>query len=151
MAASERFCAVCGAGLGPKYPNRIYCSRRCQDKKLRERIDGLGFAHHIPRRSVGASAELVVAADLLNLGYQVFRSVSAHAECDLVILKNGALWTVEVRTSQRKMNGDISMSPIAKMRADIGAVVVFGGSIEIIYAPPLPCTNPAQKETPQAA
>ena len=152
MAASGRACVCCGKALGAKYPNRLYCSQACSHKALRGRLLRVNPGHGIPRRSVGASAELVVAADLLNRGYQVFRSVSAHAECDLVILKDGRLLTVEVRTSQRKMSGEVSLSPLnVRMRADIGAIVVFMGRTEITYVPPLPCTNPAQKESPQAA
>jgi len=40
--------------------------------------------------TVGAMAELCVAADLLRHGFEVFRAVSPHSTCDLAVLKGNA-------------------------------------------------------------
>ncbi len=48
----------------------------------------------------GAISELVVAADLLDRGYSVFRSVSPNSPIDLVVLKSGRLQKVEVKTGK---------------------------------------------------
>lgn len=54
---------------------------------------------HVSRKNSGAFAELVICADLLKRGYEVFRSVSAHASCDLLAQKEGRIYRIEVRTA----------------------------------------------------
>jgi len=65
---------------------------------------------HYSRQSpvtVGAISELKVAVDLLSIGYHVFRAESSGCPCDLIALKNGKLFTIEVRTIVRNENGTI--------------------------------------------
>ncbi len=46
---------------------------------------------------VGYVAELLVAADLLSKGFDVFRAVNPNAACDLVACRSGALSRIEVK------------------------------------------------------
>src|SRR5581483_12433385 len=46
----------------------------------------------------GAVSELLACADLLRRGYAAFRAVSPACRCDLVAMKDGQCWRVEVRT-----------------------------------------------------
>jgi hypothetical protein len=79
---------------------------------------------------VGASSELLVCADLLLKGFEVFRSVSTNCSCDIVALKNGKLLRVESKTVADK--GKIPSADKAKF--DILAVVTDGG---VTYHPAL--------------
>ena len=75
--------------------------------------------------TVGAIGELRVCADLLAKGDKVFRSVSASCSCDLVIIRNGILLRVEVKTGYIRLDGTYSVSTEARAsNADILAVVL---------------------------
>jgi hypothetical protein len=62
---------------------------------------------------------------LLGLGYEVFRSLSPSATCDLAILKEGHLLRVEVRTGYIRPNGAVTTR--RDHRADILAIVTDSG------------------------
>lgn len=49
----------------------------------------------------GAIGELSVCADLLSKGYAVFRAVSPHCPCDLVVIKGTQTLRIEVRRGIR--------------------------------------------------
>lgn len=55
---------------------------------------------------VGTAGEMLVAADLLNHGYEVYKAVSGHAGCDLVADISGHLYRVEVKTVGRDSSGN---------------------------------------------
>lgn len=86
--------------------------------------------------TVGAVAELIVAADLLSLGYEVFRSVSQSCSCDLVALREGSWLRIEVRTGSRLKSGGLTFSfkPRDENRHDVMAVYV-PGERSITYRP----------------
>lgn len=70
--------------------------------------------------ATGARSELLVCADLIRLGYEVFRAVSPQCSCDLMILRKGIPERVEVRTGRRTRTGASCKSYCS---ADIMAVV----------------------------
>jgi hypothetical protein len=70
--------------------------------------------------ATGARSELIICADLIRLGYEVFRAVSPQCSCDLMILRKGIAERVEVRTGRRTRAG-VAYPP--RSRADIMAVV----------------------------
>ena len=81
--------------------------------------------------------ELLVSADLMRRGYEVFRALSPACSCDLVILKEGRLLRVEVRTAQKSISGKLSWTNSKKDigRSDMLALVVEGR--DIVYLPSL--------------
>jgi Holliday junction resolvase-like predicted endonuclease len=86
---------------------------------------------------MGAVSELIACADLLRHGYEVFRSVSPTASCDLMALKNGQAKRVEVKTAYRTKNGEVTCGDrkkLDKSRFDVLALVVDGVPV---YEPPL--------------
>lgn len=52
----------------------------------------------IPRAQRGAHSELLACAELLRLGYHVYRCESPHAPFDLVAYRDGQCWRVEVKS-----------------------------------------------------
>ena len=66
----------------------------------KNRADPYRYGIYIPPHTIGALCELLVSADLLQLGYHVFRSVGPHAPCDLIIIANDTIITIEVRASK---------------------------------------------------
>lgn len=129
-------CAVCGnAILGPRLRNGAKtCSTACHQK----RVYRFGSPLHqkgISTGTIGAVSELLVAADLMSKGYEVFRALSPASSCDLAILKNGALLRVEVRTMTLTRTGKLTCD--RSHRADILAAPVVNDGNRIVYEPSL--------------
>ena len=86
----------------------------------------------------GTVGELLVAADLLQRGYQVFAPMTRHmASVDLVTLDIGGTHVerVEVKTGRRREGRLVYASPTHE-RYDRLAIVVPGE--EVIYKPAFP-------------
>lgn len=134
---SKRFrtktCVVCKNYFETSKRQQVFCSKLCGDK-VYSRITLPGET--VPTGSVGAASELRVATDLLLRGFEVFRSVSQCASCDLVALKNGQVLRVEVRTGyvHFKTGKRTTLRPKTNSKYDLFAVNYADG---IIYEPPL--------------
>jgi len=74
----------------------------------------------------GAISELIVCADLLDKGYEVFRSISQSCSCDLIAMKNNEIIKIEVKTGRIKSDGNIgyAIKEEQKNNFDILAIVV---------------------------
>jgi hypothetical protein len=73
--------------------------------------------------------ELIVAADLLARGYEVFKNVAVHGKVDLIAYKKGKCWTVQVRCKHFNFEGNRGViSPV-----NIVAIVL--PSHRVIYTP----------------
>ena len=84
----------------------------------------------------GAFCELVVAADLMRQGFEVFRALSPGSPCDLAVLWGARLLRVEVRTAYRTPAGTLYCSRRSRTQPDIWAMVIRHDQ-EIVYDPPL--------------
>jgi len=125
-------CQNCQTPFSSHIKTAKYCSRECRSAYWKDR----SYIHHnssLSTGTVGAISELRVSADLLLKGYEVFRSVSQSASCDLAVLKNKQLLRVEVRSGYEKPNGGFYTNR-ANFRADILATVTKD---RIIYEPTL--------------
>ena len=82
---------------------RLRYENKTEEKRIRPFfLKSLVETNGTSRGSVGATAELIAAADLLLKGFSVYRSVSPNAPCDLVII--GAKQTA-IRVEVRTVNG----------------------------------------------
>lgn len=82
---------------------------------------------------VGAASELLVCADLLRLGWNVFRSVSPVSPFDLIIVRDTSLLLrVEVRTAFNHKG------KIACPKHGTYDVLAIVRDCEIVYRPELP-------------
>jgi hypothetical protein len=86
--------------------------------------------------TVGAASELLVTVDLLNLGYEVFRSVSPHASIDLIAMKRGLMVKVEVKTGVIQKNGKLA-NPTIRNHGHYDVLAVLGRDGRIEYTPSL--------------
>lgn len=85
---------------------------------------------------VGGISELLVCADLLRQGYDVYRSVTANGECDVIAMRAGFMCRVEVKTGRRTARGETRY----KLRANQTGLydvlaVVFLQECKIDYSP----------------
>lgn len=85
--------------------------------------------------TIGAAAELLVAADLLNRGIEVFRALNIHCSCDLIAHRHGKLARIEVKTGRLDWNGQPTAICRQRSKHDILAVVDRRRGIH--YFPPL--------------
>lgn len=65
----------------------------------------MAYQKDLPSGTVGAISEMVVAVDLMEKGYSVFRALSPACKSDLVAKKNDTVITVEVRTGYSSAKG----------------------------------------------
>lgn len=118
-----RKCLGCAQAISD---NRRIDAKFCSKDCLRKHAHGVYLISN-PRSGLstgktGAISELLVAADLLRLGFDVFRAVSQSCSCDIVALRNGVTVRIEVRTGQRNSSGGLSYSK-AGIKADHVAIV----------------------------
>lgn len=86
--------------------------------------------------TIGAAAELLVAADLLSRGIEVFRALNMHCSCDLVAHRNGRLVKVEVKTGKIDYRGRPVVG-ISKQRGKHDVLAVVDRKRGIHYFPPI--------------
>lgn len=113
--------------------NRKYCNHEC----AKEHRGYRGAYEGVSNNNVGAIAELEVCSDLLKMGFNVFRSVSQNALCDMIITKRGSpMLRVEVKSAYRNKNGAINYPRPKEEDHDILALYLHSERI-IIYKPEL--------------
>lgn len=107
------------------------------DRRRREfRNYAARFGVKLTSHTVGCIGEMIVCADLLKHGWEVFRSVSPHSGCDLIARRHGKTVELEVRSGYRTTEGTLRYArPNRNCSWDTIAVVLPDGSIE--YNPPI--------------
>jgi Holliday junction resolvase-like predicted endonuclease len=121
-----KFCANCNREFETRLANQAYCKKDCRDKAT-----GMNYGKTYGLNSCqsGALSELIASADLMKRGYEVFRALSQACSCDLIALKDGICYRVEVKTGTKTSKG-VSWSEKNKHkhknRYDIMVVVVKG-------------------------
>lgn len=143
----SQYCKECKSFMPPKYgPNgkltakslvRIFCSNKCYRVSSKREINRY-HGENLPTGTVGAMSELVVCADMMRDGWNVFRALSPNCPCDLIAMKPGRLVRIEVRTGRMTEGGRASYpwssNDIGK--SDVLAVVLHAED-RIEYMPPL--------------
>lgn len=83
--------------------------------------------------TVGAISELLVSVDLMNRGFNIFRSLSPHAPCDLVATRGEGTFRIEVKTGIINEEGRIEQPTFRAKKLhkafDVLAVVCRNGKI----------------------
>lgn len=132
-------CEFCGENFRTRRKYTKYCTGACAKlaHKARAKIEKrYGPGPNLNSGNRGAVSELIASADLIQKGFEVFRSVSPTTSCDLIALRNGILFRIEVRTAYRNKVGNLMYAKNQKPgRMDIYAAVC---GYEVIYIPPLP-------------
>jgi endogenous inhibitor of DNA gyrase (YacG/DUF329 family) len=97
-------CKNCGEQIPEQRQKRHakFCSYDCQRKFYFN--TGLADVIKIPTSTTGALHELVVCAELMKLGFYVFRAQSPSSPCDVIALKNNKAYKIEVTTGYRAGN-----------------------------------------------
>lgn len=88
--------------------------------------------------SAGACGELLICADLIPRGLDVFRSVSPSAKCDLVAIHRAAPFKsirIEVRNGYRNPNGNLVYSKARTTDGSCDVIAVWVKDEGAIYLP----------------
>lgn len=92
-------CKVCNKEFQPRTPQHIYCSKLCVAKHADTiQIRSMSKETKLPSGTVGAISEILVSADLMKKGWDVYRALSPSSYCDLIAIKNDTILKLEVRT-----------------------------------------------------
>ena len=140
---NNKTCLTCGQSINQyRSCNTKYCSSACYPRKAQKR----SIQHHInpnyqmkSKATVGSVSEYVVAINLLQRGFEVFKSLSPTCSCDIICMKNGNLKKIEVKTGYKKHDDTITLGEgnmanlIRSGKFDILAIVT--GLDEIRYVP----------------
>lgn len=130
----NKTCLTCGTEFDTETKLKVYCSKKCQPNQIKTTACRSVLAKAgLATGTVGAIAELVVSVDLMKKGFEVYRALSQASSCDILALKNGKVYTFEIRTGQRSYNGVLTFSN-QRIRGEYTAVVVHNTN-EIIYMP----------------
>lgn len=135
-----RKCKGCG-GLIPitRSKQAQYCDSNCCRESDRQRYRAANPKPRLSPGVTGARHELLVCADLMGKGFEVFRAVAPHT-CDLAILQGKILYRVEVTTAyiRTAQTGKQTLYHPRKNsdQFDILARILMDGTIT--YVPDLP-------------
>lgn len=99
------------------------------------RIQTGGVMAKVNHSVAGTISELLVAADLMARGWQVFMPVIASKGHDLIAMKDGRLVTFEVRSAYRSAAGKVKYAKQAGCTSDHYGLVVTGEPVT--YDPPI--------------
>jgi hypothetical protein len=92
-------CTECRKAFNASKPNTLVCSDKCRKERyLKVYGRGVLVNPDLSTVNVGAMSELLVSADLLRRGYDVFRALSQGCYCDLIAVKKNSTLHIEVRT-----------------------------------------------------
>lgn len=137
-------CKHCHGQFETNRRKQVYCSKQCRYEVARAvsaaGLDQKGFLGiYLAPSTVGAISEIVACTDLMCKGFAVFRAMSPACTCDLIALRDGKCWRVEVTSAALGRSG----TPYKLKgkhdpgKCDIVAYVVLQ-TREVIYEPKLP-------------
>jgi hypothetical protein len=118
----EHKCLNCGIDIEPSNPS-LYCSHKCRLETKHQR-DKLNNHFKLATGTIGSISEYRVVAELLGMGFEVFKSVSPHCSCDLIIYDkvDRLCLRVEVKTGTYTGKAKNINYPKKNINADIIAV-----------------------------
>lgn len=96
---SKRSCVVCGKALDG-WRKLLYCGATCSNNRYkRTEVVRAVSQEPVSSGTRGAVSELVASCDLMERGFHVFRAMSPSSCCDLIAVKGGLVFMVEVRSA----------------------------------------------------
>lgn len=101
---------------------RVFTPRRSPQP----RIQTGGIMAKVNHSVAGTISELLVAADLMARGWQVFLPVIASRGHDVIATKDGKIATFEVRSAHRNATGTIKFARKADCLSDYYGLVITG-------------------------
>lgn len=117
---------ICGHCL-KEYQNRYIKSRFCSNKCRHDYWNGVTknstiVTDEISRYTIGTIAEILVCADLMGRGYSVYKAISPNTFSDVIAIRDGIIYQLEVRTGRYGVTGRLNYP---KMNTNGKSIVVY--------------------------
>ena len=98
-------CSHCHKPFRARFPSQQFCHKACQKAAWLKRVavESVKRLNPVPQKHRGGWAELVACAWLLELGYEVFRNVSAVGPIDMVAIKGKETLLIDVKHTNVKV------------------------------------------------
>ena len=134
-----RTCKTCQCSFSALWGRQLFCTFKCRRKAKRLRFWRPGVSRN-QQWSHGAAGELLVCADILELGLYAFKNVSHHGPADIVaVSKTGQMWRIEVKQARQNMKNECFQLSVRHGVPWIDVVAVVAGQ-EVLYFKPRPST-----------
>lgn len=114
------FLCKCGKTFTSNNPRSKYCSKSCSKIKNRMYTEA-------SCSKIGSINELLVSAEFMKSGYEVFKSINPGCELDFVVMKDGKLLKVESTTGYINASNKVQHPTKDIRRFDILAVITPNG------------------------
>ena len=133
---SDKCCVRCGNKIPEDRAMRhsIFCTNDCRNKRQNEQYQQFKNPQ-LTTGTKGAFRELIVAADLMSKGIEIYRAMSPSSSCDLVAKHRELFYGVEVKTAVLRRNIQGIIISDQKLRSPI-LVGVCGLENELYYTFP---------------
>ena len=132
-------CKECGKEFKQKHTKQIFCSKKCSNdnrisikKHITKNINKKDLKKDLPTSTIGSIHEIIICADLMANGYYVFRSMSPNSPCDIIAMRNGVTYKIEVTTGYRLGNGKLSCPEKGK-KYDYNIIAVVSHDGSFVY------------------
>lgn len=122
----DKICLGCGLGFSTGKTFQVFCNPQCHSAFISGKRDTANARLFLPTGTVGAIAELMVSADLMRQGFEVFRAMSPSSNCDVLATRGEEVRKYEIRTGQYYVTRDNQKKlgyPKARTEGKIVAVV----------------------------
>jgi hypothetical protein len=116
-------CKECGREFQLTRNRYLFCSKKCRSDNSRN-LNKTRNESGLSTGSVGALREFITCVDLMKRGYEVFRALSPNSSCDLIAMKEGKIWRVEVTTGYIRKDGSMSWVKHDESKYDVLAAVM---------------------------
>ena len=91
---NDNFLPTQRAGMKQKF-----CSPKCSKEWRYAQSYGVNYRRDkLSTGATGAMVELIVSVDLMKKKFEVFRALSPASSCDILAMKNGKSYPLEIRT-----------------------------------------------------
>lgn len=128
-------CQWCGEINLNRISSAKYCSKSCVNESAKAQRKSQNNFTDINRNKIGALSEILACADLLRNGFDVFRSVSPSASCDIIAYFKNKVYRIEVTTGYFNIAGNPAWPRKDQEKFDILMVIFKNGDIK--YVPSL--------------
>jgi len=100
----EKNCKQCGKAF-LTHPSYKFCSQKCSVDWRNNAYTNTNLTQ-IPSSTVGAIAEIIVSAELMKRGFEVYRAMSPASYSDLIAISGDNIYKIEVRTGRYRKDKD---------------------------------------------
>lgn len=126
------YCAFCGKRKDTNVRIQKYCNKKCSRLGAEKVIRS--YAPHIKQGVKGAMGELTASLGFLGAGFEVYRNVSQQGSCDLIALRGGKIYRVEVKSVGMRKGKIILPSSCNPKNYDVMVYITHQG---VVYEPPI--------------